>query len=245
MKKHAPATVIAFIVAVALSVFNFSNVFDAIFNGSDQNAVDLPIVPMETIPLSEDVETLLENVKIGDGDDYSSYDRTEWTSKYQYYSCKDLDHNDDGTLDCPGKYSSIRKYSFYESDWYDWEKDQYIDPYTNDVITDISKVDYDHIIPLAYAHAHGAALWTEEQKREFADDPTVGVCCSQFDNRAKGAKGPSEWMPSANQASYCYTWLIIANRFNLWLEQEDYDVIIKTLKGYKGELSIINPYHND
>ncbi len=192
-------------------------------------------IEFETPELPGDIEALISSVKVDDGDG-SKYDRDQYTSDYQSYTC-------DKSHDCEKEYNSIRKYSFYECEWYDFDTGLYVDPYNGETTDTIKGMDYDHIIPLAYADAHGGYEWTEEQKRAYADDPFVGVCVNAHDNRAKGAKGPSEWLPNVNVEDYCYTWLVIAEHYGLSIAQEDMDVIKSCLAGVDAKsLSLINDY---
>lgn len=182
-----------------------------------------------------DLEALIQSVTVAPADENAQYDRDLYTSSSQYYECEDPEHdwhNSNGyTGDDDGEYTSVRAYGFYESKYYDGESDSYTDPYTNET-SDVSEsgpkgYDWDHVIPLAYADSHGTNAWTEEQKKAFADDPLVGVCVNASDNRAKGAKGPSEWLPDENVDDYCYTWLVISSEYGLSISQEDMDTILQ------------------
>lgn len=113
--------------------------------------------------------------------------------------------------------------------------------YSGIEITDIKKMDYDHIIPLKYVHEHGAASWSNEKKNEYAFDPTVGVSVSARENRIKGAKGPSEYMPKNNRAEYCKSWFFIADKYNLSLDQKDIDICENEIKN-KPDATLINLY---
>ena len=193
----------------------------------------------------EELQVLIDSIKIGEN--VSEYDRDDWTSSSQYYECNDIENhkhnNNDYNGDDNGEFGSIRAYSYYESEWYDWDLNEYIDPYSNETIYSIKECDYDHIIPLAYANNHGAASWSNEEKKAYADDPTVGVNCYASENRSKQAKGPSEWLPSTNVADYCYTWLVIADKYDLSISQDDMDIIKQVLSTANvNELSLINDY---
>lgn len=168
---------------------------------------------------------------------YVEYERDEWTSDSQLYEC----YKNHG---CDEKYTSIRKYSFYESEWYNWDDNYYVDPYTEQVINDVRQTDYDHIIPLAYVNSHGGEQWNDEKKKEFADDPSNGVCVNIHDNREKGAKGPSEWLPDENKVDYCYTWLVISDHYGLSISDDDMNTIKSVLSAVENvsELSLINDY---
>ena len=182
---------------------------------------------------SGDLQELINSIKIEDDQDVY-YDRSEWTSSSQLYLCNNHrhDHNRNSyTGDDDGKFTSIRAYAYYESVWYDWDNDVYTDPYTGYIIKSVKETDYDHIIPLAYANAHGGSEWSGDKKKEYSDDPSVGVCCNKSENCIKGAKGPSEWLPKENQDDYCYTWLVIANKYDLSISQDDIDVILSCIDG--------------
>ena len=84
--------------------------------------------------------------------------------------------------------------SVYSGKWYD--------PYSNKVWTLSSDVDIDHIVPLAWAYAHGANDWSLQKKSNFANDAENLIAVEDNLNQAKGAKGPSQWLPP-NKAFRC------------------------------------------
>ena len=69
------------------------------------------------------------------------------------------------------------------------------DPYSGKSYARASDLDIDHVIPLKWAHEHGAANWSPERKETFANDPRNLLAVDDGLNQAKGAKGPTEWMP--------------------------------------------------
>lgn len=75
------------------------------------------------------------------------------------------------------------------------ESGRWIDPYTGNVLTDAADVDIDHVVPLAWAHAHGAASWPAGRKLAFANwAPNLQPVTASV-NREKGADGPLRWLP--------------------------------------------------
>lgn len=72
----------------------------------------------------------------------------------------------------------------------------WLDPYTGQRFDKASDLDIDHIVPLAWAHGHGASGWTRAQKRAFANDMDNLLAVDAGANREKGAKGPDDWMPA-------------------------------------------------
>ena len=79
---------------------------------------------------------------------------------------------------------------------------RWYDPYTGNTYTDDNDLDIDHIVPLKWAFEHGADKWPEITRAAFANDTINVIAVSLTANRSKGAKGPTEWMPS-NQSYRC------------------------------------------
>jgi len=102
--------------------------------------------------------------------------------------------------------------------WGEW-----LDPYTLQVFTKASDLDIDHVVPLAHAHETGAANWTREQKRAFANDFENLLAVEDNSNQAKGAKSPLEWMPD-NKAFHCEyleKWLRVKIKYKLYLSETE------------------------
>lgn len=100
------------------------------------------------------------------------------------------------------------------------------DPYSGQVITNQSKIDIDHILPLNYVNQlAGVAGWDAQKKQDYANDPDVLLAVSASENRQKSDKGPSEWMPS-NENYHCqYSQQIVsvAKKYNFSLPKADHD----------------------
>lgn len=181
----------------------------------------------ELTPYSE----LIKNITISE-ETNADYDRESYTSSSQHYT------NSRGE-----EFSSIRNYSYYSSTYYNFDEKVYTDPYNGKTGYTVKQTDYDHIIPLHYVNQHGGSEWTDDQKKKYADDPTVGVAVNSHDNRAKGDKGPSKWMPDENKAAYCYTWLVIADKYDISLSYADADCISYQLQtANPEEIFILNTY---
>ena len=76
------------------------------------------------------------------------------------------------------------------------------DPFSGMQLTRASDLDVDHVVPLKWASDHGGGVWSKTQKESFANDPINLLAVDDGLNQAKGAKGPSKWMPP-NQAFRC------------------------------------------
>ena len=166
----------------------------------------------ETLSVTkEDLLKLVSEIRVSTHENTEKYNRDDWEKPAKKF-----------TLD--GEKVSRVKYDTYTSQ-YLISKDPFVykDPYTDKEITDIKIIDFDHIIPLNYVAKYGDINWTNEQKNKFAQDENVGVSVLNKENRRKGAKGPSEWLPKVNQGDYCYSWLLIAKEFGIALRQQDID----------------------
>jgi hypothetical protein len=79
---------------------------------------------------------------------------------------------------------------------------EWYDPYSGDTFTISKDLDLDHIVPLKFAHGHGADNWSRERKKQFANDHDNLLLVNASLNRQKGAKGLDEWLPP-NQSYKC------------------------------------------
>jgi hypothetical protein len=71
----------------------------------------------------------------------------------------------------------------------------WLDPFSGKSFTRASDLDVDHIVPLKWAHDHGGAAWSSEEKEDFANDPLNLLVVDDGLNQSKGAKGADEWLP--------------------------------------------------
>jgi hypothetical protein len=101
------------------------------------------------------------------------------------------------------------------------------DPYTGERIefrkADASQVPVDHVIPLAMAWDLGAADWTPDQRKNFANDPTGLQLTGRASNSAKGDSGPSEWMPATveGRCGYATRYVAMAAQYELPMPSAD------------------------
>lgn len=104
------------------------------------------------------------------------------------------------------------------------------DPYTGRRITfrksEASKVQIDHIYPLARAWDLGAAKWPLQRRIDFANDQAANLLAVDgATNASKGDRGPGEWMPVAAgfRCTYVLRYLEVANTYQLAITRDDHD----------------------
>jgi Protein of unknown function (DUF1524) len=76
--------------------------------------------------------------------------------------------------------------------------------YDGQTVTSSSRVDIDHVVPLANAWRSGAKRWSRERRRRLANDLDNSqlIAVSASSNRSKGDQGPESWKPP-RRAAWC------------------------------------------
>lgn len=98
----------------------------------------------------------------------------------------------------------------------------WFDPYTGKLFTIARSLDLDHVIPLHYASEQGGWRWDSLTKKLFANDPENLLLVSATENRSKGSKGPSEYLPAAAyHCVYAQRWRMLSNKYELTLKAKD------------------------
>ncbi|MFJ3793871.1 HNH endonuclease family protein [Kitasatospora sp. NPDC090091] len=92
-------------------------------------------------------------------------------------------------------------------------------PYDDRTITDATKIDVDHLAPLAEAWDSGASKWTAAEREAYANDQGDSrtlIAVSYQSNRQKADKDLAEWLPTAAyQCRYAEDWTAVKTRWGL------------------------------
>lgn len=98
-------------------------------------------------------------------------------------------------------------------------------PYDDKNLTDPQDLDIDHMVPLAAAWRSGAAKWTDDQRKDFANDLTRPqlFAVSLQSNRSKGDQDPSTWKPPnhAFWCTYATDWVTVKAYYKLSVTQAE------------------------
>ncbi|MGQ4431321.1 MULTISPECIES: HNH endonuclease family protein [unclassified Streptomyces] len=112
--------------------------------------------------------------------------------------------------------------------WYSAYDDRYLDS--------ASKLDVDHLVPLAEAWDSGASAWTAKERELYAndlDDIRDLIAVSAASNRSKADKDPSEWLPAfaGYRCQYDTDWIADKTRWNLSIDTAERDALTQQLAG--------------
>lgn len=104
----------------------------------------------------------------------------------------------------------------------------WIGPYANFKTTDPGKLDVDHMVPLKEAHISGAWAWGKNRKKAYANYMTHKqhlIAVKAGENRSKGAKDPTKYMPKVNKCRYLIDWVEVKRRWGLSMDRNEVDYV--------------------
>lgn len=101
---------------------------------------------------------------------------------------------------------------------------------------DPADLEIDHLVPLAEAWRTGAAWWTDDRRRAFAndlDDPATLVAVSSHSNRSKQDSTPAGWLPTdpEGRCSFVADWVRVKYRWGLTVAPDEKVAIVQVLDG--------------
>ncbi|MFJ3594768.1 HNH endonuclease family protein [Streptomyces sp. NPDC090231] len=108
----------------------------------------------------------------------------------------------------------------------------YYDEVTVDAAT---KLDIDHVVPLAEAWDSGASKWDADRRERYANDLDADrslVAVTARTNRQKADRDPAEWLPPAASAQCTYgaDWVAAKLRWKLTADKKERTALEKLAK---------------
>ena len=113
------------------------------------------------------------------------------------------------------------------------------------MFTSSKALQIDHLVSLAEAWDSGAASWSAELRRDYANDLgykwSLGVTSPSF-NKGKGDRDISGWSPRAIAVCpYVQRWMAVKYRWGLFIDIDEHDAIAGVLRGQCGSRRMILP----
>ncbi|MCL7377449.1 HNH endonuclease family protein [Streptomyces sp. 35G-GA-8] len=101
---------------------------------------------------------------------------------------------------------------------------------------DPSKLDIDHMVPLAEAWDSGAFMWKPERREAYANDlnsPRSLLAVSAKTNRSKADQDPTTWLPPLADArcTYIADWVSTKLRWQLSVDQAEQTALTRIAGG--------------
>jgi len=90
--------------------------------------------------------------------------------------------------------------------------------YDHTRFTRASKLDIDHVVPLAEVWRSGGRSWSSAKRAAYANDLTdrrTLIAVSAHANRSKGDRDPSQWLPEYGECRYVSAWIAVKLRWGL------------------------------
>jgi hypothetical protein len=115
----------------------------------------------------------------------------------------------------------------------------WIDPYSGNKITQYSKIDIDHLVPLAEAWRSGAYAWSAAEREFYANDIAdyrTLVAVSPHLNREKSDQDISQWQPTGGYMAGCEyvkEWIAVKLRFSLSVDPQESAYLQTQIKACK------------
>ena len=96
--------------------------------------------------------------------------------------------------------------------------------YDNLEFTDPTRLDIDHLVPLAEAWDSGASTWTAAERQAYANDlgdPRSLVGVTDNVNQAKGDPDVAEWLPQYDRCRYLREYVAVKHRWRLTVDSAE------------------------
>jgi hypothetical protein len=195
---------------------------------SDSQASDREVRPAPSPAAPTYAGRLLAELEIAGREQPDAYDRDAFGSPWADTDGNGCNQRDDVLLRdvLPGTVTVAEQ----DSCDHDVLAGTWVDPYTGATLTfddlkdpaQAQAIQIDHVVPLAEAWVSGAASWSEERRREFANDLSVLLAVDGPTNASKGAGDPAAWRPRKDyQCAYARRWIRVKHHYALTVDASE------------------------
>lgn len=100
-----------------------------------------------------------------------------------------------------------------------------------------NRVQIDHVVALGDAWQTGAFRWTEERRREFANDPLNLLAVSGALNEQKRDADAATWLPPdrSYRCRYVARQIAVKQRYGLWVKPAEKEAMRRILRNCPGQ----------
>lgn len=111
------------------------------------------------------------------------------------------------------------------------------DPYSGEVFAfqrgakTSGQVQIDHVVALANAWQTGAFAWSDEKRRNFANDPRNLLAVKGSLNEQKKAADAVSWLPPQGRCEYAARQVEVKAAYGLWVTAEEKEALRRVLDG--------------
>lgn len=98
--------------------------------------------------------------------------------------------------------------------------------------TDPDRLTIDHLVPLEEAWTSGAAGWSADQRRAYANDLGYVWSLNAVTDTVAASRGsgdPAEWMPPAGSCTYASSWIGVKYRWHLSVDPAEKSALAQVL----------------
>ncbi|MEU1789105.1 HNH endonuclease family protein [Streptomyces sparsogenes] len=200
----AAATVLA-----TTSLFAFTPSSWAAPNSPSSVTTHVSATELPEPPTAEEARAELDELTVAPEDDAPGYTRSKfphWIIQHGACDTREVVLQRDGT-----DVSQDDQCRAISGHW--------VSPYDGVAAEAAGQLDIDHVVPLKEAWRSGAAVWTTEDRKAFANDLMHSqlVAVSARSNRSKADKDPAHWQPplAGYRCIYGRAWISVKHMYDL------------------------------
>ncbi|MDT0547760.1 HNH endonuclease family protein [Streptomyces sp. DSM 41529] len=175
------------------------------------SAVAAPASEMEMPepPTAEEARAELDELTVAPEDDVPGYSRSQfphWINQHGTCDTREVVLQRDGA-------------DVTQDDQCRAVSGHWVSPYDGVAFDAAGQLDIDHVVPLKEAWRSGAAAWTTEDRKAFANDLVHSqlIAVSARSNRSKSDKDPANWQPplAGYRCTYGRAWISVKHVYGL------------------------------